>query len=419
MAYKDISVDLKNLFLSLSSAMEETDPILASHQLRTAFISWKVSEHLKLPEETIKMIFLGSLFHDIGALSHEEKREIHEYEETNPEPHCIRGEILFNSVSWLKPLSKIIRNHHRVWKKWDEPIDAPGVLASQILFLADNVERKINRNIYILHQDKEIISKITSVSGKAIHPQVVDSFLAVSKREEFWLDMVSSRLYSLLLHDGPYKKLKIGLSEIMEIALLLRNIIDYRSRFTATHSSGVAECATLLSRKYGLTASEAKLMEIAGHCHDLGKLNVPNSILEKDSKLTDEEFAVMRQHTYYTFSVLNSVGGLEQIAPWAAYHHEKLDGTGYPFHLEADNLTTYARIMAVADVCTALVEDRPYRLGMKREQVWKILEKEVNLEHLDKNIVTVLLDNYDEVSALMKEKQGIAMDFYEKQFVRQ
>jgi len=82
----------------------------------------------------------------------------------------------------------------------------PYVLESQILFLADYLERLIKRNQYILHQHQQLISEISSLSGTAIHPQVVDYFLAISHREDFWLDLMSPRLFSLLLHKGPYKK---------------------------------------------------------------------------------------------------------------------------------------------------------------------------------------------------------------------
>jgi len=110
-------------------------------------------------------------------------------------------------------------------------------------------------------------------------------------------------------------------------------------------------------------------MEVAGNLHDLGKMVIPNSILNKPDKLNKEETAIMRQHTYFTYTVLNSIGGISQIAEWAAFHHERLDGSGYPFHLGADKLGIGSRIMAVADVFTAISEDRPYRKGMSQQEL--------------------------------------------------
>ena len=107
---------------------------------------------------------------------------------------------------------------------------------------------------------------------------------------------------------------------------------------------------------------------MAGNFHDLGKLVIPNSILEKPGKLNDEEFALMKQHTYFTYSILTTIGGIQEIAEWAAFHHERLDGNGYPFHLNASKLSTGARIMAVADIVTTLAEDRPLPAGDEKRR---------------------------------------------------
>jgi len=297
-----LAVNLGNLLLSLSDAMDLVSPLLSSHQQRVAFIAWEIGKAADLSEDAIERLFVSGLLHDIGALSPEEKISLHQFETTSTGLHCVRGEALFELVPWLKRAAKIVRFHHKSWKQWEEPISSPIVLESQILFLADYLERSVDRSQYILHQEKQLIEKIVSLSGTAIHPDVVGSFMTASGREEFWLDMISPRLYSLLLHNGPYRRVEIDLASISTIGELFRNIIDFRSRFTSTHSSGVAECASTLSSIFGFSDLEVSLMNVAGNFHDIGKLAVPNAILEKPDKLTKEEYAVMRQHTYFTFS---------------------------------------------------------------------------------------------------------------------
>jgi HD-GYP domain-containing protein (c-di-GMP phosphodiesterase class II) len=411
-----LSVNLGNLLLSLSDAMDLASPLLAQHQQRTAFIAWEIGKAAGLSEEMIENIFIGALLHDIGAFSVEEKLSFRNFEDENSEPHCIRGKILLERVPCLKPAAGIVRFHHREWQKWDEPIDTPLVLKSQMVSLADYLERSVDRDQYILHQEQQLVSKITSLSGKLFHPYVVDCFVSAATREEFWLDLVSPRLYSLLLHDGPYKKIEIDILSISSIAEIFQNIIDFRSRFTATHSSGVAACATILSKIFGFTESEVQLIEVAGKLHDIGKLAVPNSILEKPGSLTKEELAVIKSHTYYTYMVINTIGGLQQIAEWSAYHHERLDGSGYPFHCTADELNTGARILMVADIFTALAEDRPYRKGMSRKEILRVINDLSSRQLLDTRIVNLLFDNYDEVHSYVVEKQAIAMEYYEQQF---
>jgi HD-GYP domain-containing protein (c-di-GMP phosphodiesterase class II) len=114
--------------------------------------------------------------------------------------------------------------------------------------------------------------------------------------------------------------------------------------------------------------------------------------------------------------VINTIGGLKQVAEWAAYHHEKLDGSGYPFHCTAAELTTGARIMMVADIFTALAEDRPYRKGMSKEELIQIMKQFSDRRLLDTRVVNLLFENYNEVLAYVAEKQAIAREFYEKQF---
>jgi HD-GYP domain-containing protein (c-di-GMP phosphodiesterase class II) len=336
--YEGMSVDLLNLVLSLSDALDLASPELSQHQLRTAYVTWELSKVAKLPASDAECLFNAALLHDVGALSLEDKINIHQTEVQETEPHCLIGEVLLKQVPLFEPCARIVRFHHWKCQDWQESIDLPLVLQSQILNLADSLERAIDRQQYILLQNRDLIARITSLSGNDIHPYVLDMLKAVATREDFWLDLVSPRIYSLLLHHGPGRRVDLALDQLRTISELFRNIIDFRSRWTATHSSGVAACASTLARLFGLTEMEIALMEVAGNLHDLGKLAIPNSILDKPGKLTEHEFAVMKQHTYFTYVVLTTIGGIRDIAEWAAFHHEKLDGTGYPFHVDATRL---------------------------------------------------------------------------------
>jgi HD-GYP domain-containing protein (c-di-GMP phosphodiesterase class II) len=414
--YQNVSINLLNLILSLSDALDLASPELSQHQLRTAFIAWEISKAANLPSTDIDQLFVASLLHDVGALSLEDKIDIHKGEVIDPEIHCTLGEHVLKQLPLFEPSSEIVRFHHTEWQALEGRTGEPLIFSSQILFLADVLERSIDRQTYILHQDQELIAKISSLSGAAIAPEIVQLFISIAVREDFWLDLVSPRLYSLLLHDGPSRGIEIDLVFLKPLSELFRNIIDFRSRFTATHSTGVATSAATLSRLLGLTETEAGLMEVAGNLHDLGKMVIPNSILNKPDKLNKEETAIMRQHTYFTYTVLNTIGGISQIAEWAAFHHERLDGSGYPFHLGADKLGISSRIMAVADVFTALSEDRPYRKGMRQQEVLSILQGLCAKNYLDKIVLRVLEENYEEVLTLTKTKQIEAKEYYEREF---
>ena len=410
-------INLLNLLLSLSDAMDLAGPELVQHQQRTAFIAWEIGRKAGLSEERMEQMFYAALLHDIGAFSTEEKYALLRSEEHRTEDHCIRGEVLLKKLPLLNHAAELVRHHHRKWVDGPGNIAEPLALESQIIFLADTLERAVKRETYILHQNQTLSTHIRGQAGTAFHPDVVDLFLSVSVREEFWLDLVSRRLYSVLLSRGPSRKYEIDLTTLFSIAEVFSNVIDFRSRFTSTHSSGVSASAATLANIFGLTESEVAFMTVAGYLHDLGKLAIPNHILEKPDKLTPEEFAVIKSHTYYTYAILNTIGGLQQIAEWGAFHHERLDGTGYPFHCKADDLSIGSRIMMVADMFTAMAEDRPYRKGMSSQEIIRIISDFAVRGLLEKRIVDLLVENYQDVFSEMSKKQEAARAFYENQFI--
>ena len=207
------------------------------------------------------------------------------------------------------------------------------------------------------------------------------------------------------------------IDDIIDLTLIFSRIIDFRSRFTARHSAGVAKTAEKLARMAGFSAYECKMMLIAGYLHDLGKIAISDDILNKPSKLNEDEFNEIRAHTYYTFHLLEPVAQLKTIISWASYHHEKLDGTGYPFHIAGDSISLGARIMAVADVFTALTENRPYRQGMNFDNTKNVLSKMVANNALDRNIVNLLINNFHEINNIRENSQIEAGEQY-KIFLR-
>ena len=414
---RHLFVNLSNLLLSLSEVTDLANPLIAQHQHRTAYIALELAKFSDLEPEITENIFTAALLHDIGAVTVEEKIAVHNLQKVNESIHTIRGELLLEQIPWLRKISKIVRNHHKNWSAWEEDIENPVVFSSQIVLLSDYVERLIDKNKYILHQSKDIVEIIKKLSDTVVNKKIVACFVDLAKREDFWLDLASPRLYSLLLNNGQFKNMQIGLEDVLLISNLYRDLIDFKSRFTATHTSGVCECAVKLSELFGLAELDVKSMRIAGNFHDIGKLVIPNSILEKPGKLTVQEFEIMRCHTYHTFNTLDSIGGLHRIAEWAAYHHEKLDGSGYPFHLTKEEIGTGSRIMTVADIFTAISEDRPYRKGMDKDEIYKIFKRQTDEGFLDNRIVELLFDNYEIIKLQVKGKQSKALDFYERRFL--
>jgi len=131
-------------------------------------------------------------------------------------------------------------------------------------------------------------------------------------------------------------------------------------------------------------------IEIAGLLHDLGKLRVPDEILDKPSQLDEHERNIINAHSFETFQILRGIKGFEEIAVWAGYHHEQPGGGGYPFHVQGDILPLEARILRVADIFQAMAQNRPYRAGLSKEQVLDFMRGLVAQGRVEPEIFAVL-----------------------------
>lgn len=410
--HRMLSTTLPELLLALSEALELASAELSGHQLRTAYLAWHLSEAAGMSAEETEALFFAALLHDAGALSPEEKLDLRRAEVESPAGHCLLGEALFRSTPFLAASAPVILHHHRPWREWDGATDTVARQA-QVLHLADSIEREVDRSRYILHQRAEIQARIRPGAGTEFAPDLVAAFERMAAREGFWLDLVSPHLVRHLREHGPGRHRRLDESHLAQAAELFSMLIDFRSPFTAQHSAGVAVVAAELMRHAGAPETDVAHMIRAGQLHDIGKMAVPTAILMKGGPLTDGEMAVMRQHTYHTFAVLQAALGGDRVASWAALHHEKLDGTGYPFHRTAAELDRGARAMAIADIYTALTEDRPYRRGLPAQDVLGHLDREVQAGRLDRELFTVLSRHHAEIKPAMLAAQARLRERYD------
>jgi putative nucleotidyltransferase with HDIG domain len=314
--------------------------------------------------------------------------------------HCFDGHKLLTSLDPILPVSNIILYHHDPWID-DGTIDRK--LAS-IINVASSIVIKIDPTQYILNSSDKIINYVLVEHANFYLPEAVDALLDISKEEAFWLDLTSPSISDILAEYYDWHELGIRWNDIQSIAQVFSLIIDSKSQFTLEHSIGVTNVARQLAIEMGFSELQLSQMTVAGLLHDLGKLSVPDYILDKPGPLNNREMLLMKQHTYHTYRILSRIEGFSDIAKWAAYHHERLDGNGYPFRLKGKNLPLGSRVMAVADVFQALNQKRPYRDAMQSDDVIRIMRNQVNSGALDSSIVEHVFTEYDLYAGLARHQ---------------
>lgn len=213
--------------------------------------------------------------------------------------------------------------------------------------------------------------------GRWFDPALVDTVVGWRADGSWWNSVVApdQMAHATLLEPAQHAR-EVDDAGLDRVAEAFAEIIDAKSPFTYKHSSNVAMYACAIGERLGFDARTMQRTRRAGLLHDIGKVGVSNRILDKNGPLAADERAAVQSHPMYTWEILGRVSAFASFARQAATHHEKLDGSGYPWKLRGDELDKPSRAMVVADIYEALTADRPYRAGMPVEKALAILEQE-------------------------------------------
>ena len=410
----ELEISLFDLVVIISHNLNLIYGDLEWHHEKVAYITYKLVTKLNYTEQEKKTLIMAAALHDIGILNlTNEKIDVIKAVELNDEEkileHAKIGGVLierFQHLFSFEGMEDLIYYHHTNWDSDDLHLEQGNKkdLGSHILHLADRVAILTKGHKNVLNQKQEIMEQIKDRSGTVFAPQLVEILTEVAEQESFWLTFDTPKIIEKKLRENQEVDLKVNLDmeELLDVSEFFSQIIDLRSRFTFVHSQGVAAVAAKLAGEIGWSKEEIKKIKIAGYLHDIGKLTVPKEILNKPDKLSQNEYQIMQSHPFHTYYSLDMLG-LTEIRNWASFHHERKDGTGYPF--KKDNLSTGSKIMAVADVFTAITEDRPYRDGMGEDEATRLLVSMTENNKLDSDLAEIIINNYQEFNHLRDDIQ--------------
>ncbi len=395
----EFTFNLRQVVFALSDALDLVGVDDVAHGKRVGIMCAHCASVLGWSEAQQTLMFDLGMLHDIGVSSTQTHQHLlQEFDWPDSQAHAELGARLLGEFPPLAHLAEPIRYHHTRWDLLQQSV--PGRLSLQqalqanMVYLTDRVDTFAAPfyGRHLFDQIPHIQQRVRSVSGTYFAPELVEAFVEASRTEVFWL-MLEPRAIQLFLQDqlGRGDNPPVGMRELRVLASIFSRIVDAKSEFTATHSLGVARLARFLADKMGLDTEHCDKLEVAGLLHDLGKLRVPDEILNKPGKLDAHERQIMNTHSFETYQILRKIDGFEEIALWAAYHHEEPGGSGYPFHVPEDKLSLEARILRVADIFQAMAQTRPYRSGMDAVQIQAFLLDLVRQGKLDAGVVDVVV----------------------------
>lgn len=289
---------------------------------------------------------------------------------------CTRGADIARRLRFSEPVAQGV---HSLDEHWDGNGRPEGLAGDQI---------PIYSRIALLAQVIDVMNSSVSAEGAIAEakvragtwfdPLLVNAFVVVAHKTGFWDVLNSSQLDKTILSlaPGEYEK-PLDEDFLDDIAEAFGQVVDAKSPFTSGHSARVGLYASLLAEDLGIDASRRRWLKRGALLHDMGKLGVSNSILDKPGKLTAAEYEQVKMHAVYTGKILERVEAFEELARVAEAHHERLDGKGYPLGLTAESITLETRIITTADIFDAITAERPYRGALPVEKTLAIMSETV------------------------------------------
>jgi len=387
-----VKVRMDSLIKSIAVALDIVEGSLVgastNHGKRIAVLCAKMGKVLGKNAEEITALAVCALLHDSALTEYILSEREDGDHDTAMKRHCEIGQRNVDDLYFKTNVKDFVLYHHEHAdgtgpfgiREGEGPLEAELITIADSLDVAHHFQRlepeelPVIRNI-IVNETGKHYSKIAAQTLL----EILDWPTVLSLKDNVIKQTAADSL-------SPWT-VDIQTETVLGLAGFVARIIDYKSVFTEKHSTQIANRAWFMGKYYKYEPEKLSELYLAASLHDLGKLTVPVEILEKPGKLTDEEFETIKQHVHQTWELLNDVEGFESICLWASNHHEKLDGTGYPFGKKSSELDFNSRLLTCLDLYQAISEERPYHPLRNHADTMRILYEMADNGKIDKGIV--------------------------------
>jgi len=396
--------NLNSFLLATSVALDYAEKEILNttthHSKRCAYISLRIGLELGLSQEECFDLCSLALMHDSGItqafynqdlLKPGEKKNLLYLEKFLEHPRI--GEKNVEEFPFLTSPKNVILYHH-------EYLDGSGhygvegkdiPLMAQIIGFADDIDKKFNLLDSNIDSLREVHRFVQEGRGRLYSEEIVDTFSILSDKISFWRDLCEENLISSIETYLPQIENSLELSDLLHISFVFSKIIDAKSPSTAAHSNALMSKAKDVAKFLDWDYEKSIYFQIAANLHDIGSLGTPRKILKKEHSLGFDEFEEVKLHVQLTHTILKSITGFEKVCQWASRHHERIDGSGYPFGITKEELCFESKLLACLDVYQALLEERPHRKEHSHEEAIEILYEHVQKKLFEKEIVDLIV----------------------------
>lgn len=399
-----LSIDLGRVAHTVTKALDYVGVDDKSHGRRVGLVCHRISHYLGWDRETRHFMLIAGMIHDCGVSSTAiHQKLIDEMEWAGADDHCVRGAVFSRSFPPFAPYATVIRHHHDRWINLPDHLDERTKELTNLVFLADRFD--VVRAAFLAgRQSHDVLSARDYLTGQlAPHvgtlfsPRLFAALLEAVKKDGFWMELEDDFLDDAIFETLAYWDhwIDLGFDDIIALGEMISHIVDAKSPFTHYHSLRVADLTHTLTGLLNYAPQHRQLLRMAALLHDVGKLRTPDEILEKPGPLSASEHDLMLRHPLDSKVVLAALFPNTPIARWAAHHHEKLNGSGYPYGWSGDQIDTETRLLTICDIFQALCQKRPYRGHLPVEEVIKIMTRmQVNGE-IDPDLFALVLAHRD------------------------
>ncbi len=390
-----MSKKINDVFNMLRRALNTLNYQLMDHGERIAYLLLNMYEQEEnyTEEQLVKITYLG-IFHDIGAYQTEmldslvNSSSAFNFEVSNTLSHSIYSYLFLKKQEFFDEYLDSVLFHHFPYNKLCETDCVNKELAAR-MFIADRLDIMIIKGYAKTPSDV-----IKMLSNPVFSQKDAQKLIALEEEKGIITQMLNGRylekVHSFLNTCGIHEL------QLRSLLLMLPQAIDFRSEHTVTHTASTVEISVELAKKLNLSEDEIESVYLGSMLHDIGKISVSPMILEKDGALTGTEFNVMKDHVLLSEHILRNCVS-DEVLQIAIRHHEKLDGTGYPKGIDKENLTMPEKIVAVADILSALMGRRSYKDPFPKERVVSIITDMRDGGKICKIVANTAIDNYDEL----------------------